>query len=109
MRFASRIWKDLPRYRRCCYDFAGAPNVHIYTFADCAVPQEDLAVGQMDVYEAMRTLRAVRRLKPDPIPDDVLPRVLEAATFAPTGGNQQPWRKAWNCMGRCDERFMLRG
>jgi nitroreductase len=46
----------------------------------------------IDVYEAMRTLRAVRRLRPDPIPDAVLQRVLEAATFAPTGGNAQPWR-----------------
>jgi nitroreductase len=45
-----------------------------------------------DVYEAMSTLRAVRRLKPDPIPDAVLRRVLEAATWAPTGGNAQPWR-----------------
>jgi nitroreductase len=49
-------------------------------------------MAQMEVYEAMRTLRAVRRLKPDPIPRDVLNRVLEAATFAPTGGNAQPWR-----------------
>jgi nitroreductase len=47
---------------------------------------------EIDVYEAMRTLRAVRRLKPDPVPDAVLHRVLEAATFAPTGGNAQPWR-----------------
>jgi nitroreductase len=49
-------------------------------------------MAKLDVYEAMRTLRAVRRLKPDPIPDDVLGRVLEAATWAPTGGNAQPWR-----------------
>jgi len=47
---------------------------------------------EMGIYEAMRTLRAVRRLRPDPIPDDVLQRVLEAATWAPTGGNVQPWR-----------------
>lgn len=46
----------------------------------------------IDLYEAMRTLRAVRRLRPDPIPADVLHRVLEAATWAPTGGNRQPWR-----------------
>jgi nitroreductase len=46
----------------------------------------------MDLYEAMRTCRAVRCHRPDPIPDDVLRRVLEAATFAPTGGNAQPWR-----------------
>lgn len=47
---------------------------------------------EMGLYEAMRTLRAVRRLKPDPIPDAVMRRVLEAATWAPTGGNVQPWR-----------------
>jgi len=46
----------------------------------------------MEIYDAMSTLRAVRRLKPDPVPDDVLERVLQAATWAPTGGNIQPWR-----------------
>ncbi|MEO6571775.1 MAG: nitroreductase family protein [Ilumatobacteraceae bacterium] len=45
-----------------------------------------------DLYEAMSTLRAVRKLRTDPIPDDVLERVLQAACWAPTGGNQQPWR-----------------
>ncbi|MFT7246860.1 MAG: nitroreductase, partial [Candidatus Azotimanducaceae bacterium] len=38
----------------------------------------------LDVYEAMSTLRAVRRLKPDPVPRDVLGRVLQAAAWAPT-------------------------
>ena len=46
----------------------------------------------MDLYEAMSTLRAVRRLKPDPIAADVVQRILQAATWAPTGGNAQPWR-----------------
>ena len=49
-------------------------------------------MATIDLYEAMRTLRAVRRLRPDPIPDDVLYRVLEAASWAPTGGNRQAWR-----------------
>jgi nitroreductase len=49
-------------------------------------------MAAIELYEAMRTLRAVRRLRPDPIPDDVLRRVLEAATWAPTGGNRQAWR-----------------
>lgn len=44
-----------------------------------------------DLYETMSTLRAVRRLRTDPIPDDVLERLLQAACWAPTGGNQQPW------------------
>ena len=46
----------------------------------------------MEIYEAMSTLRAVRRLKPDPIPPEVLSRVLQAAAWAPTGGNVQPFR-----------------
>ena len=45
-----------------------------------------------DIYEMMSTLRAVRRLRTDPIPDDVMDRVLQAAAWAPTGGNMQPWR-----------------
>ena len=47
---------------------------------------------RIDLYDALRTTRAVRRHRPDPIPDDVLLRVLEAATWAPSGGNAQPWR-----------------
>jgi nitroreductase/alkylhydroperoxidase family enzyme len=45
----------------------------------------------LDLYEAASTTRAVRRLRPDPIPEDVLRRVLRAATWAPSGGNLQPW------------------
>jgi len=45
-----------------------------------------------DIYEMMSTLRAVRKLRTDPIPEDVLERVLQAACWAPTGGNVQPWR-----------------
>ena len=46
----------------------------------------------MELHDAMSTLRAVRRLKTDPIPDDVLERILQAACWAPTGGNTQPWK-----------------
>jgi nitroreductase/alkylhydroperoxidase family enzyme len=45
----------------------------------------------LDLYDATSTTRAVRRLRPDPIPEDVLRRVLQAATWAPSGGNLQPW------------------
>lgn len=45
-----------------------------------------------ELYDVMSTLRAVRKLRPDPIPGDVLERVLQAACWAPTGGNTQPWR-----------------
>lgn len=47
---------------------------------------------EIGVYQAMSTLRAVRRLRPDPIPRDVVHRLLQAAAWAPTGGNVQPWR-----------------
>jgi nitroreductase len=49
-------------------------------------------MAEIGLYEAMRTTRAVRRLRPDPVPDDVLRRVIEAATWAPSGGNRQGWR-----------------
>jgi nitroreductase len=45
-----------------------------------------------ELYDVMSTLRAVRKLRPDPIPSEVLERVLQAACWAPTGGNTQPWR-----------------
>src|SRR5687767_13281670 len=47
----------------------------------------------MDVFEAMRTTRAMRRLDPDkPVSDEDLWTILEAAGKAATGGNRQPVR-----------------
>ena len=46
----------------------------------------------MNLYEAMATQRAVRRLRSDPISGPVLERIFQAATWAPTGGNVQPFR-----------------
>jgi nitroreductase len=46
----------------------------------------------MDLHEALYTTRAMRRVRPDPIPDDVQARILDAAIRAPNGGNTQPWR-----------------
>jgi nitroreductase len=46
----------------------------------------------MELYEALYTTRAMRRLKPDPIPIDVQARILDAAIRAPSGGNTQRWR-----------------
>ncbi|MER5257173.1 nitroreductase [Streptomyces sp. NPDC002855] len=45
----------------------------------------------MDVYEAVVSRRAVRAFSDEPIPKDVLQRVLAAATRAPSSGNLQPW------------------
>jgi len=43
----------------------------------------------MDLYDAMRTTAAVREFTDDPLPDEVLARILENARFAPSGGNRQ--------------------
>ena len=45
----------------------------------------------MDVFEAINTTRAMRRLKPDPVDDELIWKILEAAIRAPSGGNRQPW------------------
>lgn len=44
-----------------------------------------------DLFETLHTQRAVRRFRPDPVPDAVLRHVLEAATRAPSARNAQPW------------------
>lgn len=45
----------------------------------------------MDLFEAISTLRAMRRLKPDPVSDAQLWTILDAAVKAPSGANRQPW------------------
>lgn len=46
----------------------------------------------MEVLEAMKTRRSVRRFKTDPVPDEFIRELLEAARLAPSGLNIQPWR-----------------
>ena len=46
----------------------------------------------MEIYEALYTTRAMRRVKPDPIPLEAQARILDAAVRAPSGGNAQTWR-----------------
>jgi nitroreductase len=43
------------------------------------------------LFEVMYTMRAMRRLKPDPVPPELIQKVLEAGTQAPSGQNTQPW------------------
>jgi nitroreductase len=45
----------------------------------------------MDVFEAMGTCRAIRQLKPDPVPAELVEQILWAATRAPSPGNSQGW------------------
>ena len=52
---------------------------------------EDHTDFRMPLSEAMETQRAIRRLKPDPVDDEVVLRLIELATRAPTGSNAQNW------------------
>lgn len=47
---------------------------------------------EIGLFEAVSTSRAVRRFRPDPIPDSILRQILQAATQAPNGSNRQRWR-----------------
>jgi len=58
----------------------------------------------LPMLEGIRTARAIRRLRSDPVPESLIRKVCEAGTFAPSGGNRQPWiyvavteaeRRAW--------------
>jgi nitroreductase len=44
-----------------------------------------------DFFSVVRTQRAHRAFTDDPVPDELIERVLEAATFAPSAENTQPW------------------
>jgi nitroreductase len=46
---------------------------------------------RMPLEEAMETQRAIRRLKPDPVDDELVRRLIELALKAPTGSNAQNW------------------
>jgi nitroreductase len=46
----------------------------------------------VELNDALRTTGAVRAFRCDPVPDEALGRVLDAARFAPSGGNRQGWR-----------------
>src|SRR5579875_2080536 len=46
----------------------------------------------MELAEVMRTAGGVRRHRPDPVPEEIIYRILDDARFAPSGGNRQGWR-----------------
>src|SRR4051812_28035500 len=80
----------------------------------------------MPLDEAMRTQRAIRRLKPDPVDDALVLQLIELALKAPTGSNAQNWefilvkdpavkaklgrlnRLAFNLYGRVGRRVAMR-
>jgi nitroreductase len=51
----------------------------------------DAPADDPGIFATMSTMRAMRRLRPDPVPMDLVRRVIEAGTWAPSGQNTQPW------------------
>lgn len=48
-------------------------------------------LASQNLFDIMHTTRAMRRLKPDPVPDDLIVKILDAGIRAPNGGNSQTW------------------
>ena len=47
--------------------------------------------AENDIFTVMHSLRAMRRLKSDPVPDEMIHKILAAAVCAPSGQNKQAW------------------
>ncbi len=83
-----------------------------------------------DILEVISSRKSIRRFNSDPVPEEMIDKILEAARWAPTGENYQPWRfivvrdqetrnkigdlakvgsgsrmTAWYCMGHLQKRF----
>ena len=49
-------------------------------------------IRSTDLFEIIHSTRSMRRLKPDPVPSELIHKILEAGVCAPSGGNMQRWR-----------------
>src|SRR5438045_8157903 len=52
----------------------------------------ETAPNIVHLFDIIRTTRSMRRLKPDPVPNGLIRKILEAGVCAPSGGNMQRWR-----------------
>jgi nitroreductase len=52
----------------------------------------ETSANEPGIFEIIHTTRSMRRLKPDPVPDALICRILEAGVSAANGGNMQRWR-----------------
>src|SRR3546814_10604176 len=60
--------------------------------SDLDAMPSDIDLSDTDLFTILHTTRAMRRLKPDPVPDDLIRRILQAGIAAANGGNTQRWR-----------------
>jgi nitroreductase len=69
--------------------FSSPPPLRKYIFCDSELRAKEAA---MEFSTVIRSRRSVRSYSPEPIPDDVLERIMDAARIAPSANNVQPWR-----------------
>jgi nitroreductase len=48
-------------------------------------------MAEFELFETMYSAGSIRRLRPDPVPDEVITKILDAAIRAPSGSNAQSW------------------
>jgi len=56
------------------------------------IPDQELSIPFKNLTNSLQTLRSIRRYKPDPVPRDILEKVLEAIRYAPTAGNAREFK-----------------
>ena len=52
---------------------------------------QEIDLSSTDLFDILYSTRAMRRLKPDPVPDELIVKILDAGIRAPNGGNNQTW------------------
>jgi nitroreductase len=70
----------------------GGPILHHCRVLGYAGVNRNEEAAMDDLFEIMQTTRSMRRLKPDPVPDELIRKILEAGAGAANGGNTQRWR-----------------
>jgi len=69
----------------------GCETLVLATVVSSAAQESEGEMNDIGLFEAMFSARALRRFKADPVPEEVLTRILDAATRAPSAGNAQNW------------------
>jgi len=61
------------------------------TLTAIIILEEEIAMDYESFLELVKKRRSIRRFKPDPIPNEYVGKIIEAARWAPSGFNTQPW------------------
>ena len=62
------------------------------SFVTTTVAAENSAASDSDIWNVFKKRRSVRRFRPDAVPEQDIEKMIEAASMAPSSGNQQPWK-----------------